>query len=283
MPEPGEIDRVLSGLWATNVPETAAQRAAAFTTAEAALEQERFFEAAQDYERWISLENGDTVDEELVFVLIRLAFCLHHSERSHDALDCLDRAEPLAKPLRNGASLAAIYALGAEILAGLGMNEAALRKSWRALAVSRSSGADVRKEAEALAKLAIAQGRCGHHGAALYHLEQARSIWQDLGDAHGIADCFRGVAEIRLCLGEAAEALSLALEAADIYDSIGKTASRMASFLLIGDAQRALGETDLARHAYIEGYRYWRTAGHRGWTRQFEERLYREALDLPSL
>jgi tetratricopeptide (TPR) repeat protein/transcriptional regulator with XRE-family HTH domain len=107
-------------------------------------------------------------------------------------------------------------------------------------------------ESTALAHHAWAVHYRGEHSAALRDLRTALEFYEQVGSRRNAAITNRGIALVRVALGEAAEAAELAAGTLTVFDELGLELDAVMALNCVGWARFHTGEYDLATAAYRE-------------------------------
>jgi predicted ATPase/class 3 adenylate cyclase len=129
--------------------------------------------------------------------------------------------------------------------------EASVRHGERSLAIARQHGL-TEEEAYATHDLARAYNMSGQYGKAAEALEQARRLWEQLGNSELLADNLTSSAFSSLLQGNLAQAIESAQRALEISRKTGNTWGQAYSLMCLGLAHIERGEISDGKLAFEE-------------------------------
>lgn len=210
--------------------------------------------------------------EAQVAQLNALAMACHHAADYAGADLYARESLRLAEMLGQGLTLARSLYVFAEVIYSTGFPREALVASARHVSILRRHD-DRLDLATGLYQHGVILHHAGERDAAIRAANDAIALYHAVGDHGGIADCLRLLATLRCELGAFGEAFVFAVQAREIYERLGVSASVAAMDEVFGDLHRAQGDHYAARKRYAASLSHWESVRHPRWITRLRKRL----------
>ena len=219
--------------------------------AEALWWEARFAEAVEAYESMLKVaeDEGDNLAQARAWN--GLALVQERQGNNRASLESAKCAEQLARDTGRldiaGTEIAAALNRQGSVLYRLGDVSGAMAMGEKALALSTQLGPPGRRErAGGLRALGVANLMLGTFEKAYSYLEQARELYQELGDRRGVSNMLSTMGETARQRGDYPAAVKLYQEALAIARDIGERTGEIICLNNLGGVRLGLGDHDAA-------------------------------------